>query len=90
MSSLGAPDQQARVDAERIADDADHHDGADAEPAPAHADRKTTTSAPAAVATTILDIVALRQIVVAHPSSPRRPRSVSPTPAAKSIGAAVS
>ena len=34
--NLRAADQQPRIDAERLADDAEHHDGADAEPAASH------------------------------------------------------
>ncbi len=73
---LGAADEQARIDAERPADDAEHHDGADAQSAAA--DRKTAAPA-AAVATigaSILDVAAFRQVIQAHgfvslPASPR-------------------
>src|SRR5262245_59276117 len=64
---LGAPDEQARVDAERPADEAERHDRADAQSAAS--DRKTET-APAATETalfaSILDVAAFRQIVQAH------------------------
>src|SRR5262249_49626777 len=63
---LSAPDEQARVDAERPADEAERHDRADAQSAAA--DRKTET-APAATETalfaSILDVAAFRQIVPA-------------------------
>ena len=85
---LGAADQQARIDAERPADDAEHHDGADAEPAAAdrHADAAATA---AAIAAAILDVVALRQIVLAHrfssrPGSLADQQASSPSPATSS------
>ena len=77
---LGAADQQARIDPERIADDAEHHDGADAEPAPTDREAAATT---AAVTAAILDVVALRQIVVAHLVL-LTPAAVSPSTGAKS------
>ena len=63
---LRATDQQPRIDAERVADDAEHHDGADAEPAASHREAAATTAAVAAIAAAILDVVALRQIFPAH------------------------
>src|SRR5262249_32124474 len=67
---LGAADEQARVDAERPADEAERHDGADAQSAAA--DRKAET-APAATHTalfaSILAVAASRQIVQAHGSA---------------------
>src|ERR1043165_1809175 len=72
---LRAADQQARVDAERIADDAEHHDGADAEPAAAHPHRKAETTAATAVAAAILDVLAFGHVIETH-LLPPRPRSI--------------
>ncbi len=71
---FGAADQEPRVDAERIADDAQNDDGADAEATTAdrHAAAAETS---AAVAAAIIDIPAFRQIIQAHCHSP------SPNPA---------
>ena len=66
---LGAADQQARIDAERPADEAEHHDGADRQPAAAHGQPPKPpppAAATAALAATILDIAAFRQIFQAH------------------------
>jgi hypothetical protein len=67
---LGAADEQARIDAERPADEAERHDRTDAQSAAA--DRKAeTTSAAAKTAlfASILDVAAFRQIVQAHRSA---------------------
>src|SRR4051794_27705370 len=71
---LSAADQQARVDAERVADDAENDDGADAETT---ATERETKAAPAAsaIAAAIFDVVALRQIIKPH-SFLLSPRSV--------------
>src|SRR3954467_12079204 len=66
---FGAADQDARVDAESIADQAEHDDGADAEPATAHREAKTAATAThsaAAIAATVIDIVAAAEIIVTH------------------------
>src|ERR1041385_445738 len=70
---LGSADQEARIDAERIADDAENDDGADAEAATAHREAKSAPAAPA-IAASIFNVVALRQIFKAHSFllSPRR------------------
>ncbi len=44
---FGAADQDARIDAEGIADQAEHDDGADAEPATAHRQAETAATATA-------------------------------------------
>src|SRR5258705_12938295 len=55
-----AADQDARIDAEGVADETEHNHGADAEPAAAHrkTEAATTAAAPAAVIATVIDIVA--------------------------------
>src|SRR5438309_1313870 len=69
---LGAADQDARIDAEGVADQAEHDDGADPEPAAAH--RKTepaaSTSAAAIIAATVFDVVAAAEIIVSHGGLP--------------------
>ena len=62
---LGTADQEAWIDAERPADEPQHHDRADAEAAAA--DGKAEPASPAArFATPILYVAAFRQIVQAH------------------------
>src|SRR4051812_10727266 len=62
---LGAADQNARVDTERIADNAQNDDGADAKATTT--DRKAeAATASAGIATAIFNVVALRQIIKAH------------------------
>src|SRR5579872_267130 len=64
---LRAADQDPRVDAKRIADQAEHDIGSDAKPAPA--DRKPDTAAPhsaTAIVATVLDVVAAAKIIVTH------------------------
>ena len=66
---FGAADQDARIDAEGIADQAEHDDGADAEPAAAHRQAKTAAAAAhsaAAVVATVIDVVAAAEIIVTH------------------------
>ena len=66
---FGAADQDAGIDAERPADQAEHDDGADAESAAA--DRKTESAAAATGFTAaILDVAALFQIIQTHRSAP--------------------
>src|SRR5262245_30963749 len=88
---LGAADQEARIDAERPADEAEHHDGAD--PQAAGAARHAEAAAPAAgiaFVAAILDVVAAAEILPAHYLSPplrgrhcrRPPRRLSTTPGA--------
>src|SRR5262249_28093281 len=67
---FGATDEHARVDAERPADEPEHHDRADAQSA-AIADREAaaareTATGIAALIPAVLDIAALRQVVIAH------------------------
>ena len=79
---LGAADQQPRVDAERPADQPEHHDGADAEPAGAHrhAEAAAVSAAAIAVPPAILDVVAATPVLKAHRRSPAL-RQPSPSPA---------
>jgi hypothetical protein len=65
---LGAADQDARIDPERVADNAEHHDGADAEPATAHAHGQAEAAATAAraIAAAIFDILAFGHIIETH------------------------
>src|SRR5205085_4576940 len=70
---FGAADQDARVDAEGIAEQAEHDDGADAEPATAahrNAKAAATAHAAAAVVATVFDIVAAAKIIVTHGGFP--------------------
>src|SRR3984893_19020449 len=72
ISSFGAADQDARVDAEGIADQAEHDDGADAETAAA-TDRKpepAAAHAAARVVATVFDVVAAAKIIVTHGGFP--------------------
>src|SRR4051794_16018401 len=69
---LGAADQDTRIDAEGVADQAEHDDGADAEPAAAHGEAEPASSTAAAtIVATILDVVAAAEIIVAHGGFPR-------------------
>src|SRR5258708_6295222 len=64
-----AADQDARIDAEGVADETEHDHGADAEPAAAHRKTEaaaTTTAAAAAVIATVIDIVAAAEVIVTH------------------------
>jgi hypothetical protein len=63
-----AADQDARIDAERVADQAKHNDGADAEPAAAHRKAKAAATAHSAaiVTATIFDVVAAAEVIVTH------------------------
>ncbi len=64
-------DQDARVDAEGVAEQAEHDDGADAEAAAAHRDTEAAaTHAAAAVVATVLDVVAAPEIIVTHGGFP--------------------
>ena len=66
-----AADQDARVDAERVADEAEHDDGADTEPAAAQGKTETAsaTHSAAIIAATVLDVVAAAEIIVTHGGS---------------------
>src|ERR1700733_8557033 len=68
IENFRAADQKPRVDAERITDQAEHDDGADAEAAAA--DRKAhaaaTAHSAATVVTTVFDVVAATEIIVTH------------------------
>ena len=66
--NFGTADQDARIDAEGVADDAEHDDGADAEPAAAHRQAEAATAAhsAAAVVATVIDIVAAAEVIVTH------------------------
>src|ERR1700719_1985640 len=65
---FGAPDQEARIDAERPADQAQHNDGADSKTAATH--WQAEAAAAARFAAAILDIVALFGLVQTHYSAP--------------------
>jgi hypothetical protein len=67
---FGAADQHPRIDAERPADQAEHHDGADAQAAAADRHPETTARAAALFAAAILDVAALLQIFPAHRFAP--------------------
>jgi hypothetical protein len=62
---LGPADQKPRIDPERPADQAEHHQGADAEPAAADRQAEAATATPL-IAAAILDVVAGRQFIQAH------------------------
>ena len=66
--NFGAADQNARIDAEGVADQAEHDDGADAEPAAAHRQAEAAAAAHAAaiVVATVIDIVAAAEVIVTH------------------------
>ena len=71
VENFGAADQDARIDAEGVADKAEHDQGADAKPAAA--DRKTESASPAAAAAavaTVIDVVAATEIIVTHGAFP--------------------
>jgi len=61
-----AADQDAWIDAEGVADKAEHDDGADAEPAATHrqAEAAATAHSAATVAATVIDLVAAAEIIV--------------------------
>ncbi len=66
---FGAADQDARIDSESIADQTEHDNGADAEPATAHRQTKTATTAThsaAAIVATVFNVVAAAEIIVTH------------------------
>src|SRR5215470_12636568 len=68
---LGAADKDARIDAERPADQAQYHDGADPEPAATQRQAEAAAAKPAArFATAILNIFALFGVVQTHCSAP--------------------
>src|SRR6266699_788084 len=61
---LGPPDEQPRIDAERPADQPQHHHGADAQSAATHRHTaETAETAAAAFLAAILDIAAFRQVI---------------------------
>src|SRR6185437_12146958 len=70
---LSAADQDARIDAERVTDQAEHDERADAEPAAAHRKAKATAAAAQSAATvvaTVLDVIAATEIIVTHGAFP--------------------
>jgi hypothetical protein len=68
---FGAADQHPRIDAERPADQAEHHDGADAQAAAADRHPETAAKTAAALfAAAVLDVAALVQIFPAHRFAP--------------------
>jgi hypothetical protein len=68
VRTFRAADQDARVDAEGVADKTEHYDGADAESAAAHREAKAAATAhsAAAVIAPVIDIVAAAKIIVTH------------------------
>src|SRR5215468_3285467 len=68
---LGAADQEARIDAQRPADQAQHHDGADPEPAAAQRQAEAPAAKSATrFATAILNIFALFGVIQTHCRAP--------------------
>jgi len=67
-----AADQDARIDAEGVSDQAKDDDGADAEPAAAHRNAKAATTAHSAaiIAATVFDVVAAAEVIVTHGGFP--------------------
>src|SRR5580698_5966516 len=64
---LGAADQDARVDAKGVSDQAEHDNGADAEPAAPDRKPDPATAHPATtVVATVIDVVAAAKIIVTH------------------------
>ena len=62
-----AADQDARIDAKGISDQAEHDDGADAEAAASHRKSHATAAYPAAaVIAAVIDVVAAAKIIVTH------------------------
>src|SRR6185312_10223900 len=71
VEHLCAADQNARIDAEGVADQAKHDDGADAEPAAtSHRKTEAATAATATVVATVVNIVAATKIIVTHGAFP--------------------
>jgi len=72
LRTSAAADQQPRVNAERITDQAEHDDGADAETAAADrkADAAATAHSAATVVATVFDVVAATEIIVTHGAVP--------------------
>ena len=67
---FGASDQQPWINPERVANQAQHDDGADAEPATSHRKAKAAAAHSAIFAATVLDIVAAAKIIIAHRGFP--------------------
>src|SRR5207244_5952755 len=66
-----AANQDARVNAEGIAEQPEHDEGADAEAAAAHRDAESAAAhASAAVFATVFDVVAAAEIIVTHGGFP--------------------
>src|SRR6202011_311737 len=61
-------DQETRIDAEGVANEAEHDDGADTKPAAAHwqAEAATTAHSAAIIAATVFDVVAAAEVIVTH------------------------
>jgi len=72
---VGALDQHPWIDAERPADQAEHHHTADPESAGPDRQAATAAAKAAAIATTIFDVAAFRHVIQTHNDSP------SPNPA---------
>jgi hypothetical protein len=69
---FSAADQDARVDADRPTDQAEHNDRTNAEAtASAHRKSETAASAAATVVAAIVDIIAAAEIIVTHRKSPQ-------------------
>ena len=63
---LGAADEDARIDAERPADQAEHDDCSDAEAAAPDRNTDAATAETAVVTSTVFDVVAAAEIVPTH------------------------
>ena len=63
---LGAADQDARVDAERPTDQAEHDDGSDAQAAAPDRDTDAAAAVAAVFTTAVFDVVAAAEIVPTH------------------------
>ncbi len=76
---LGAADQDARIDAEGIADQAEHDDGADAQTAAAHRQAEPASAAAhaATAVAAILNVVAAAEIIITHGGFPSGPQLAS-------------
>jgi hypothetical protein len=63
---LGAADQDARVDAERPTDQAEHDDGSDAQAAAPDRNTDAAAAVAAVFTTAVFDVVAAAEIVPTH------------------------
>src|SRR5215468_10796307 len=86
VHDLGAADQDARIDAERPAEQAENDDGSDPDAAAADRDAHTAAAEATFVAARVLDIVAAAKIIPTHDGfsedcrNNRRTARARPTP----------